>query len=165
MVDSWKEQPAILRAGRKTPEVNNILKISTSCQEISFLSNFSILLGPTDLVELSEDIMRAISSLSVGLKKIILRSIFQKVWKVFTRIFNIYFTLRSNGRKIIVENISNLNWVMIVLLFAFRIFGISDGLGLILNIDFIPLSIFIIVPINIKKVVIIICFISFQKDR
>ena len=54
---------------------------------------------------------------------------------------------------------------MIVLLFAFRIFGISDGLGLILNIDFIPLSIFIIVPINIKKVVIIICFISFQKDR
>ena len=84
---------------------------------------------------------------------------------MFTRIFNIYFTLRSNGRKIIVENISNLNWVMIVLLFAFRIFGISDGLGLILNIDFIPLSIFIIVPINIKKVVIIICFISFQKDR
>ena len=79
LVDGWKEQLAILRAGRKTPEVNNILKISTSCQEISFLSNFSILLGPTDLVELSEDIMRAISSLSVGLKKIILRSIFQKV--------------------------------------------------------------------------------------
>ena len=28
-----------------------------------------MLLGPTDLVESSEDIMRAISSLSVGLKK------------------------------------------------------------------------------------------------
>ena len=28
-----------------------------------------MLLGPTDLVELSEDMMRAISSLSVGLKK------------------------------------------------------------------------------------------------
>ena len=44
-----------------------------SWQEISFLSNFSILvgmlLGPTDLAESSEDIMRAISSLSVGLKK------------------------------------------------------------------------------------------------
>ena len=40
---------------------------------MSFLRNFStsvgMLVGPTDLVESSEDIMRAISSLSVGLKK------------------------------------------------------------------------------------------------
>ena len=67
----------------KTLEVNNILKISTTQQEISFLSNFSILLGMllgrTDLVESSEDMMRAISSLSVRLKKRILSSIFQKV--------------------------------------------------------------------------------------
>ena len=35
-----------------------------------------MLLGPTDLVESSEDMMRAISSLSVGLKKRILSSIF-----------------------------------------------------------------------------------------
>ena len=63
--------------------MNVILKISASWQEISFLSNFNILvgmlLGPTDLVESSEDMIRAASCLSVGLKKIILSSIFQKV--------------------------------------------------------------------------------------
>ena len=73
---------AILRAGGKTPEVNDILKISTSWKEISFLSNYSILvgmlLGPTDLVESSEDMMRAISSLSVGLKK-------EEFWAQFFR--------------------------------------------------------------------------------
>ena len=62
---------AILRADGKTPEVNDILKISASWQEISFLSNFNILvgmlLGPTDLVESSEDMMSATSCLSVGL--------------------------------------------------------------------------------------------------
>ena len=54
--------------------MNNILKLSTSWQKISFLSNFSILvgmlLGPTNLLESSKDIMRAISSLSSGLTKI-----------------------------------------------------------------------------------------------
>ena len=39
-----------------------------SSQEMSFLSNFSTS-GPTDLVEPSEDMMRAISSFLVGLKK------------------------------------------------------------------------------------------------
>ena len=56
----------------KKPEVNEILKICW--QEISFLSNFSILVGillsSTDVVESSENIMKAISSLSVVLKKI-----------------------------------------------------------------------------------------------
>ena len=64
---------AILRADGKTPEVNDILEISTSWQEISFLCNFNILvgmlLGPTDLVESSEDSIRATLCLSVGLKK------------------------------------------------------------------------------------------------
>ena len=58
-------------------------KVSGSWQEISFLSNFTILvgilLGTTDLVELSEDIMIAILSLSVGLKKRVLSSVFQEV--------------------------------------------------------------------------------------
>ena len=53
--------------------MNDILKILTSWQETSFLSIFSVLvgmlLGPTDLVESREDMIRAISSLSVGLKK------------------------------------------------------------------------------------------------
>ena len=71
-----------------------------------------MMLGPTDLVESSEDMMRATSCLSVGLKKKrILSSIFQKVWRVFVRMFNIYFSLRSNARIIIVENISSLNLV------------------------------------------------------
>ena len=55
--------------------------------------------------------MGAISSLSLALKKRSLSSIFQKAWEVFVRIFIIYFSLTSNGRKIIVQNISNLNWV------------------------------------------------------
>ena len=38
-----------------------------------------MVLGSTDLVESSEEIMRAILSLSVGIKKMILNSIFQKV--------------------------------------------------------------------------------------
>ena len=73
---------AILRADRKTPEINTyILRISMSWHEISFLSNFSILLGmllgPTDIVEWSGDMMRAISSLSVVQKK--------EFWALFFR--------------------------------------------------------------------------------
>ena len=64
----YEQVLAILRADGKTPEVNNISKISTISQEMSFLSNFSMS-GPTDLVESSEDMMRAISSFLVGLKK------------------------------------------------------------------------------------------------
>ena len=52
--------------------MNDILKISASSQKRSFLSNFSILvvilLGPTQLVESSKDIMRATSSLTVELR-------------------------------------------------------------------------------------------------
>ena len=71
------------QADGKTPEVGYILKISTRWQEILFLSKFSVLVGMllvlSDVVESSEDIMRAISSLSVRLQKIILSSIFQRV--------------------------------------------------------------------------------------
>ena len=72
-----------------------------------------MLLAPTDLVESSEDIMRAIFIFvsRIQKKKRILSSFFQTVGKVFMGIFNIYFSLRSNGRKIIIENISYLNWV------------------------------------------------------
>ena len=84
---------AILRADRKTPEVNYLLKISTNWHEISFLSNFTslvgMLLGRTDLVESSEDIMRAILSLSVGLKK-------------KRKNFELFF---SDSRKSVYENI------------------------------------------------------------
>ena len=70
----WTGTPlAVLREDWKIPEMNDILKISTSWQEISFFSNFSILvsmvLDPTGLVESSEDIMRAYLSLLLGLKK------------------------------------------------------------------------------------------------
>ena len=50
-----------------------ILKILTSCVEISFFSNFNILVGilfgPEDLLSLSEDIMEITSSLSAGVIK------------------------------------------------------------------------------------------------
>ena len=53
--------------------MNDILKISVSLQKRSFLSNFSILvvilLGPTQLVESSKDIIRTISYLTAELRK------------------------------------------------------------------------------------------------
>ena len=54
------------KADGKTHEVNNIKNITEITRNISIL--VGMLLGLTDLVESSED-MRAISSLSVGLKK------------------------------------------------------------------------------------------------
>ena len=55
------------------PEEKERLKISTRCVEISFFSNFSILVGilfgPEDLLSLREDIMEITSSLSVGVIK------------------------------------------------------------------------------------------------
>ena len=52
--------------------MNKVLKISASWHELSFLSNFNILIGalfgPNDLVESIHDIMRSISSLPVELK-------------------------------------------------------------------------------------------------
>ena len=55
------------------PEEKERLKISTSCTEISFFSNFKILVdilfGPEDLLSLSEDIMEITFSLSVGIIK------------------------------------------------------------------------------------------------
>ena len=72
--------------------MNNKLKILTSWQEISFLSDLSILVGmlfsPTDLVESSEDILRAISSLSLGLEK-----------KLF---FELYFAERMKSVCVII---------------------------------------------------------------
>ena len=132
--------------------MNDILKISKSCQEISFLSTFSIrvsmLLSPTDLIETSEDIMRAFSSLSRGLKKIILSYIFQKVWKVFIRIFNIYFSLRSNGRKILLKTLAISTEFMIVHLHLKFLEYLMD---LILNIDFIPFQVFLMLLQLISK--------------
>ena len=55
------------------PEEKERLKISTRCVEISFFSNFNILVGilfgPEDLLSLREDIMEITSSLSVGVTK------------------------------------------------------------------------------------------------
>ena len=64
----------------KTTEEKEILNISDSWLEMSFLSNFNmntisrnifvgILLGPTDLLEPNEDLTFSISVLCVGLTK------------------------------------------------------------------------------------------------
>ena len=60
------------------PEEKERLKVSTRCVEISFFSNFNILVGilfgpidvgPENLLSLREDIMEITSSLSVGVMK------------------------------------------------------------------------------------------------
>ena len=71
----------------KIPEEKEILNISGSWLEMSFLSNFNILLGillgATDLLESNEGMIFSISDLSVGLiKKGNIRSIFKKVRKM-----------------------------------------------------------------------------------
>ena len=64
---------AVFKGVGYIPEEKERLKISTSCIEISFFSNFNILVGilfgPEDLLSLSEDIMEITSSLSVGVIK------------------------------------------------------------------------------------------------
>ena len=64
---------AVFSIEGKTTEEKEILNISDSWLEMSFLSNFNILvgilLGPTDLLEPNEDLTFSISVLSVGLKK------------------------------------------------------------------------------------------------
>ena len=70
---------AVFSIKGKVPEEKEILSISDSWLEMSFLSNFNILvgilLGPTDLLESNEGIIFSISVLSVGLKKGSIRSI------------------------------------------------------------------------------------------
>ena len=77
---------AIFSLEGKIPEEKEILNISDSWLDISFLSNFNILvrilLGSTDLLESNEDITFSISALSVGLtKKRDSRAIFKKIGK------------------------------------------------------------------------------------
>ena len=64
---------AVFSIEGKIPEEKEILNISDSWLEMSFLSNFNILvgilLGPTDLLESNEDMTFSISVLSVGLTK------------------------------------------------------------------------------------------------
>ena len=77
---------AVFSIEGKTPEEKEILNISDSWLEMSFLSNFNILigilLGPTDLLESNEDMIFSISDLSVGLiKKEILDLFLRKLEK------------------------------------------------------------------------------------
>ena len=64
---------AVFSIEEKMPEEKETLNISDSWLEMSFLSNFNILvgilLGPTDLLESNEDMTFSISVLSVGLTK------------------------------------------------------------------------------------------------
>ena len=64
---------AVFRIERKTPEEKEIINLSDRWLQMSFLSNFNILvailLGPTDLLESSEDMTFSISVLSVRLTK------------------------------------------------------------------------------------------------
>ena len=61
---------AVFKGVGYIPEEKERLKISTRCVEISFFSNFNILVGilfgPEDLLSLREDIMEITSSLSVS---------------------------------------------------------------------------------------------------
>ena len=64
---------AVFKGAGYIPEEKERLKTSTNCIEISFFSNFNVLVVilfvPEDLLSLSEDIMEITSSLSLGVIK------------------------------------------------------------------------------------------------
>ena len=64
---------AVFKGVGYIPEEKERLKISTRCVEISFFSNFNILVGilfgPEDLLSLRVDTMEITSSMSVGVIK------------------------------------------------------------------------------------------------
>ena len=105
----------VFSVDKQTPEEKQILNISDSWLELemSFLSNFDILvgilLGPTDLLESNEDMIFSISVLSVGLiKKEVLDLFLRKMlmWK-----WNIKLCFISYWRKLVVENIWDCHWI------------------------------------------------------
>ena len=95
---------AVFSIEGKTPEEKEILNISDSWLEMSFLSNFNILvgilLGPTDLLESNEDMIFSISDLSVGLiKKEILDLFLRKFEKCLCENEILSFVLPAIGEK------------------------------------------------------------------
>ena len=135
MKDRWKNDWSERR-------IENII-ISASWQEVQCLSNFSvlvgILLGPTDFVESSEYILRATSFLSVGLKKEFWSLFFRTSEKCLWEYLIFTFAWEAMGEKYLLEPPISIVFV-IVLSFAVKILGKSDGLNLTLNID--PLQVF-----------------------
>ena len=94
---------AVFSIEGKMTEEKEILNISDSWLEISFLSNFNILvgilLGLTDLLESNEDIF-SISVLSVGLtKKEILDLFLRKSEKYLCETEILSFVLLANEEK------------------------------------------------------------------
>ena len=72
---------AVLRAEGKTPVIKERLNKSASCFKISFFGRnilYGILFGSEVLLELREDMMLAISSLSVGCRNIVLSLSFER---------------------------------------------------------------------------------------
>ena len=62
---------------------------------------------------------------------------------MFVRIFSIRFSLRSNREKKLLKALRISTRFVIVLSFAVKIFGISDGVSLTLNIDFMTFEVFL----------------------
>ena len=58
-----------------------------------------ILFGPEALLELREDIMLVISSLSVGCTNIVLPLWFERFWKMFMWIFYAFFVVSAIEAK------------------------------------------------------------------
>ena len=95
---------AVFSIEGKIPEEKEILNISGSWLEMSFLRNFNILvgilLGPTDLLESNEDMTFSISVLSVELtKKEISDLFFRKTEKCLSENEILSFTLLAIEEK------------------------------------------------------------------
>ena len=73
---------AVLNTEGKTPVMKERLNKSASCFEISYFRRnnilYAILFGPEALLELREDMILAISSLSVGCRNIVLSLSFER---------------------------------------------------------------------------------------
>ena len=99
---------AVLSTEGKTPVIKERLNKSANCFEISFLRRNNILkgilFGPKALLELTEDMMLVISSLSVGCRDIVLSLSFETVWKMFM----CFFCSFSYRGKVTIKSVSNI---------------------------------------------------------
>ena len=140
----------------KTPIVKEILKISESWVEISFLTSFSILvgilLGPNDLFESREDMTLTISYLSVGLSKKessdqFLRKLEKCLWEYLILSLVV---VAMDVKKLLNMFAISIRYVRVVSLET-RILWIVDWLLFMFKIDFVLFQVFLMLSQLVLK--------------
>ena len=160
---------AVFSIEGKTPEEKEILNISDSWLQMSFLSNFNILigilLGPTDLLESNEDMIFSNSVLSVGLVKKEVSSIFEKIRKKFMWKWNIKLFLPLIEEKLLLKIFEIAIGLEMVAPLTERLLGISTEVFTSYNRFYAFPCIFNAVPVGFKVMIVAVSFALLQNCR